>query len=426
MQKINDFLKNIHKNVHGLEMKRQYSDPKIYTGGVDIKKWKTLSEAQKQAALKKNWYLYYSFRDPETNLLTRQPNIKDGVNWYKTKEERLEILEKYRISLSIVLKNGYNPYTPDDTVEEDVILTIEEAFAMGIKLKEKVLAEKPFATYKLRINHFKEWLYKKQFIGKPITAITKKAAQTYLNEIVAKTSARNYNDARGILSSLFQVLQDNDVIADNFILKIPTLKSTPKRNKTYTQTVQEQIFKDLKEKDSQLLLFILFISYNFLRPVEVCRLRVEDIDIIGKRIYIKAKNKPVKTKIIPEIMLRELPNLENKNKKHFLFTPNGIGEWVTKNEDDKRGYFTKRFNRVVKKPLGLGIEYGLYSFRHYFIGRLYQKFVQTMTPFEAKSKLMLITGHSTMSALEKYLRDIDAALPEDYSEHLKLNWPVEL
>jgi len=41
-----------------------------------------------------------------------------------------------------------------------------------------------------------------------------------------------------------------------------------------------------------------------------------------------------------------------------------------------------------------------------------------MTPFESKSKLMLITGHNTMDALEKYLRDIDAVLPEDYSKFL--------
>ncbi|SMP22015.1 hypothetical protein SAMN06265346_107110 [Flavobacterium hercynium] len=34
---------------------------------------------------------------------------------------------------------------------------------------------------------------------------------------------------------------------------------------------------------------------------------------------------------------------------------------------------------------------------------------------------MLITGHSTMSALEKYLRDIDAVLPDDYSKYLKYN-----
>jgi hypothetical protein len=32
---------------------------------------------------------------------------------------------------------------------------------------------------------------------------------------------------------------------------------------------------------------------------------------------------------------------------------------------------------------------------------------------------MLVTGHSTMTALEKYLRDIDAELPEDYSNLLR-------
>jgi hypothetical protein len=32
---------------------------------------------------------------------------------------------------------------------------------------------------------------------------------------------------------------------------------------------------------------------------------------------------------------------------------------------------------------------------------------------------MQITGHQTMEALEKYLRGIDAALPDDYSAFLK-------
>lgn len=419
MQKIKDLLDNIHKNVHGFDMKRNYSEPKIYTGGVDIKKWKQLSEAEKETALRKNWYLYYSFRNPATELLERQQNIKLGVNWYKSKEERFEVLDNYRKSLSILLKNGFNPYNLEDTVKEDVILTIEEAFKLGINLKQKTLAEKSLSTYKFRINHFKDWLDKNGFAKRYINTITKKVIQTYLNEIVMKTSSRNYNDARGILSSLFQTLQDNEIVTNNFIAKIPILKTTPKRNKTYTQSVQEQIFRELKEKDKDLLLFILFISYNFLRPVEVCRLRIEDLDVVEKRIYIRAKNKLVKTKIIPDILLEQLPNLENENKKHFLFTPKGIGEWETKNEDDKRGYFTKRFNKVVKKPMNLGIEYGLYSFRHFFIGKLYQEIAKKLTPFETKSRLMLITGHTTMIALEKYLRDIDAVLPEDYSNLIK-------
>jgi len=49
---------------------------------------------------------------------------------------------------------------------------------------------------------------------------------------------------------------------------------------------------------------------------------------------------------------------------------------------------------------------------------LYRELVKGSSPFAAKSKLMLITGHGTMDALQKYLRDIDAELPEDYSSYL--------
>jgi len=102
-----------------------------------------------------------------------------------------------------------------------------------------------------------------------------------------------------------------------------------------------------------------------------------------------------------------------------LFTPDKIGgEWNT-NETNKRNYFSKRFKKVVKDHFDLGEDYGLYSFRHTYITKLYRKMVEKSTPFAAKSKLMLITGHTSMVALQKYLRDIDAELPEDYSEMLE-------
>lgn len=43
----------------------------------------------------------------------------------------------------------------------------------------------------------------------------------------------------------------------------------------------------------------------------------------------------------------------------------------------------------------------------------------TLSPFETKSKLLHITGHNTMTALEQYLRDVDAELPKDYSNLLQ-------
>ena len=61
----------------------------------------------------------------------------------------------------------------------------------------------------------------------------------------------------------------------------------------------------------------------------------------------------------------------------------------------------------------------MYSFRHTFITKLYRELRKNNSQFETKSTLMLITGHSTISALEQYLRDIDAELPQDYSALIK-------
>ncbi|MEQ3662202.1 MAG: site-specific integrase, partial [Flavobacterium sp.] len=240
----------------------------------------------------------------------------------------------------------------------------------------------------------------------------------FLNDVLVKTSARTRNNTRVDLSSLFQVLEDNEMIPTNFIKSISLLKTVPERNKTYTPTMQNDIFNYLEESDPLLLLFIKFVSYNFLRPVEVCRLKVRDIDIKDKKLYIKAKNKAVKIKIIPEKLIKELPDLTNLNQDNYLFTPSGYGiEWEA-TENNRRDHFTKRFKEVVKDHFKLGLDYGLYSFRHTFITKLYRNIREESTQFEAKSILMGITGHTTMSALEKYLRDIDAELPEDYSKLL--------
>ncbi|GIJ94491.1 hypothetical protein CAPN002_17090 [Capnocytophaga stomatis] len=61
----------------------------------------------------------------------------------------------------------------------------------------------------------------------------------------------------------------------------------------------------------------------------------------------------------------------------------------------------------------------MYSFRHTFITKLYRELRTQYGQMETYDKLMLITGHSTLLALQQYLRDIDAELPEDYSHLFK-------
>ena len=172
----------------------------------------------------------------------------------------------------------------------------------------------------------------------------------------------------------------------------------------------------METSDPLLLLYLKFVAYGFLRPIEVVRLKVKDIDLNNRTLTFKAKNKAHKTKIIPDILISELKKLDMKNPEHYLFTPEGIGEWK-RQESGKRKWFGERFN-IVKKKLSIGSDYTVYSFRHTSITKMYRELRKKHPKHETENKLKLITGHSTLTALQKYLRDIDAELPEDYSDLL--------
>lgn len=299
---------------------------------------------------------------------------------------------------------------------EEQGLSIKKAFDFALNLKEKEVSERTIRDYRRKIKLFTVWMEENLPNKKGIKQISRKNLMDYLNSILLKTSARNRNNFRTELGSVFQVLKNNELIANNHIKTIPVLKSKPERNKTYSLKTQEGIFNYLEKQDPHLLLFIKFVSYTFIRPIEVCRLRIKDININSKTVQFKAKNSPLKTKIIPSILFNELPDLSNLDKESFLFTPNKIGDFWNANETNRRDHFSKRFRKVVKDYFKLNEDYGIYSFRHTFISKLYRKLRENAAPFEAKSNLMLITGHTSMGALEKYLRDIDAELPEDYSK----------
>ena len=121
-------LQKVHDSVHDFEffedkttlMKKKFSEPKIFTGGVDIKDWNKLKKAEKEKALSKEWYVYYSFRQ-EDGKLKRMPNVKAGANRYNTKKERYEYLKTIKNALLFLLnmlkKRALSPNLPGNGPE---------------------------------------------------------------------------------------------------------------------------------------------------------------------------------------------------------------------------------------------------------------------------------------------------------------------
>ena len=405
MPKIIDLLSNEYANAYDLEYKSQYSAPKIYDANGD---------------LSKRWYVYFSFRKTADAALVRFPNNFYAAQ-YLDKKDRLQWLKKIQRTLSILLKDGFNPYNPENKFEFDTEdksnQSIEEALKFALNIKKSTLAATSYKGLEGRILRFEKWLNENGFKNRLITTVNKKVVTSYLNEILIATSAKNRNNTRTDISSIFTVLADNDIIPDNFIHKVPVLKSTPEKNKSFTTEEEAKIFNYLDKNNKLLALYVKFISYNFLRPVEVNRVKIGDIDLNDKILKIKTKT-GFKVKRIPQLLIDEIPDLSIYPCDAYLFGRKDFGQYWEATENNRRNDYSDYFLEV-KKKFGFDKNYGLYSFRHTFITKLYNTFIKEMTPDEAESNIMSITGHSTKTALRKYLREINAYIPDDYSKYIR-------
>ena len=138
---------NVHQKRHSLD-KKKFSEPRIYTGGVDVTIWNELSKEEQKNALSKDWYIYYKFIDDTTGKLKRMPNIKGGCNRYKTKKERLIVLSKLRDALEYLLDKGLNPYLDSDSelLEFNTSNTIIKPISSVNSKKEIIVTQKNVET----------------------------------------------------------------------------------------------------------------------------------------------------------------------------------------------------------------------------------------------------------------------------------------
>lgn len=165
--------------------------------------------------------------------------------------------------------------------------------------------------------------------------------------------------------------------------------------------------------------------YPLLRPREICRLKIEDLNT---RDWILGVETKTENRSYSRIIEKMKPAIETMKIDGFpggysLFTPeNKPGVWETSREDSKAIYFSRRFGKVLK-GLGFGKEYSLYSVRHSAIGDLFHgKQKEGLSEREIIYQLMPLTGHKSEAGLRNYLRDIKSVLPPDHSDIYTINF----
>lgn len=203
--------------------------------------------------ISQRWYVYYSYVDPETGKMKRQPPIYMDVNRdFQTVTERLTRLKAIKKNLAELLKKGYSPYPDTDLKERS---TIKSALEWAYEMKVATLSETSIPDYRSKKNQFIKYLEKNGYDIIPSDQFPKKYLQDYLNDIILKNSGKTHNNQKVVLSSLFEVLKKNDLIGGNFVRDIDNQNHKPEKNKSYSTTQIDDLFKEIS-KDDKLLLSI--------------------------------------------------------------------------------------------------------------------------------------------------------------------------
>ena len=403
---------------------KQNSDVKIFIPKIKNSKGELVPTVGKG----KYWYVYCYFRNPKTGKMDYKFIVKSGINRFKTVKKRKKYSKYLKKALEILISEGFTPFEkfnePQiDTIENLDFITVENALQKAIAIKSKQWGENTASASKSHLNKFINYLKNNDLYTIDINELKKRHISNFLNNL--NVSNKSKNNYRASLSSIFTQLVTDDIISYNFIVSIPVLKVEPNKNKPFTPQQITEIREYLGKNDPYLLKYLQFVTYAFLRPIEVNRLTVGDIDTKNARITVKTKtSKRAYILIISKLQETiKTMSIENYDNSFFLFTKDQKPNiWETQKEKQRQEWFMKRF-RKVKKHFNYGNEYSIYSFRHSFTLNLYHKFLSDgMTDLEAKYKLMTITRHKSLSGLTNYLRDIGAFIPADYSEDYTIDF----
>ena len=151
-----------------------------------------------------------------------------------------------------------------------------------------------------------------------------------------------------------------------------------------------------KERDAELYIFCMCVFYTFIRPIELRRLKVGQVDLENQKIYIdgtQSKNKKSEYVVIPDILKNiflETKFLE-RDKNEFLFSD-------YQNLHYSRNKYSEAFSKICK-ALGMPKNYSLYCWKH----------TGVVAYYNAGAKIKFIQmqcRHSSLDETNRYLKDL--------------------
>lgn len=401
---------------NGQEMKL-WKGLAIYPKEIEEKPLNQFTKEERENLTRKGfrWRVYFSFYNPhagkkgkfEKHLVPTYGMNKDFPKF----EERYKAAHRLLNSTKKLLEDGYNPLEVE--VPDDDIFTIEKALDLALANKKSKVSIDTYKSYEIRTNQLKEFLKKRKALDTDTRFFNFRLIRDFLNRVAKDTTMANRNNVLRALKAIFSDMYKNEYIKENYLKRIDIEKTVNNRFKSYSIKQAREILEHLEKHDPVLAIFVKFIGFNFLRPVEIVRLKVKDLNMEEKTLQVLVKQGKVKTKRIPDQIIEDLSRYDLSEGDNFLFGLSGISQKWKRGEKGREEHFSTRYRKIIRS-LGYGEGYVLYSNRHTYITIGYRNLRKRMSKEKALDTLMAYTGHDTREAIKKYIHHVDAEIVDEY------------
>ncbi|WP_053404232.1 site-specific integrase [Persicobacter sp. CCB-QB2] len=369
--------------------------------------------------MKKVRYNYYN-NDISKRWYITYPVIKNGKlkshrkyiesKKYPTVDEKHAFAKEFIADMEQRIENNdLIDITSNETPKE--IPTLESAITNIISIFKQTLADNTLNSYKCVLKNFLKFVQEGEDSGILVNNVTTAHVHEFLDFKVSEGQLciSSRNRYLRTLKASFELMREREIIEINPARTIKGIRNPgQKSHQPYTMLEATQILNYLRKHDPQLFVFVSIIFHTFLRPIEICRMRVNDIDFDNQRIHVSKENSKTRIAKNPRFskqllqILREY--LVEPNFGDLFISVNGAPGMRSLNVDHIR----YRYNKALKAINLDGKGHTLYSWKHTGNIELYKqckdvKYVQFQN------------GHTSLSMTDQYLRNLGLMMDDSWS-----------
>jgi integrase len=339
--------------------------------------------------LSKRWFVYYSFRSPDTGKFQRfQHWVPQKILTASGRRDKAHVMIR---NINQKLRQGFNPFAHAEKKYTSISVALKEM----ISIKENSCRKRTSHTYNSMVNKFEQWLNKKNLDKLPVDDFNYTHAQAFMDYTKSKlqNSNRTYNNRLTAMRTIFKMLVKREYIMINPFTTIERLTKEDPSIIAFTVDELMKMQEYLPAWNYDLYVCACLIFYCFLRPQELVRLQVSHFHLKSRSILIPgkvSKNKKQEVVQIPDALVPILRKLDLKYPSHFYVFAKGM----------KRGNKEIAPTRMAEAwrefAEHFGIEKNIYSLKHTGVGMALESGINIRD-------LQLQLRHSSLEMTQIYL-----------------------